>query len=222
MRSAVRSPWPQRTTVVAGALLLICGVLLLLESARASLPVTEVHVIPLSGPVVALAAALTRAAAFLIAALGIAGEVGIVAGSTVGRVALVVWGAADLAWFLLDLVPSSDVAPDPVLGTVQFLLQLGFAAAGLVAAILIIRTRVLSGVARWVLLPVALVDCAFIALASPPPFAIHAALSVMVALDAVPSEYLPSLLTLLVAVSLLLWGRTEAVKHRAKVIHDAW
>lgn len=221
MAPADRFPWPQRTTVLAGGLLLLSGLLELLVRVRAGLPVTETFVIPLSGSIASFAAAVTRLAAFLVAALGVGGELGFAGRSRTGQVALVLWGARVLTFSLLSLIPIDDAA-SPAVGITGLVAQVLFVAAAVVSVVLVVRARVLTGFARWVLLPTAVVDVAFLALAYPPPFGTEVALSIMVSLAAWPSELVDPALTLLIAVTLLLWGRTEAVKHRAQVVHDAW
>jgi len=219
MRTKARFPWPQRTTVLAGALLLVSGVLLLMVSVRLAVPVTNSFVIPLSGPVVSFAAAIVRVAAFVVAAFGVAGEVGIAGHSTIGRSALAVWGLRDLVFLTLALAPLTTT---PVVASAGLALNLVFAIAALASAILVLRARVLWGAARWVWLLVAIIECAFVAVSDPLPFATDAALRLLLALAAWPLEYVEPVLTLAIAVSLLLWGRVEAVKHRARLVHDAW
>lgn len=219
MTGAPRSPWPQRTTARASALLLVSGLLLLLAAARIEVPITETLVVPLDGPIVLLAAAATRAAAFTVLAIGTVGEVGVTAGSVVGRAALIIWGARDLVLVLLSLMPSTIAS---ALGGLTVALMLLFAAAAVAAVIQVVRARVLSGVARWVLLPIAVVDCFYAALATPLPIPTGAELPVVTAISVWPTEFVFPLLTLLAGVALLLWGRMEALKHRAQVVHNAW
>lgn len=221
MKGTPRFPWPQRTTARASALLLVSGFLLLLVAAQVELPITETFIVPLNGPVVAFAAAATRAAAFIILATGTAGELGVTAQSPAGRAALIAWGTRDLVFLLLAAIPF-PVPLESALGQLFIAVQLLFAIAAIVAAIQVIRARVLSGAARWAFLPIAAIDCLFAAISNPLPFATGAALSVMLALSARPTEFLYPVLTLLAAIAFLLWGRTEAIKHRAQVIHDAW
>lgn len=219
MTGTPRFPWPQRTTAWASGLLLVTSVLLLLVAARVELPVTTTFIVPLDGPAVAMAAGAARAAAFIILATGVAGELGVTARSLVGRTALILWGTRDLVLLLLQLIPFTIGSAS---GGGYVALQLLFAVAALAAAIQVVRARVLSGPARWAILPIAVVDCFFAVVSDPPPSATDLALRIMLALSAWPTEFIHPVLTLLAAVAFLLWGRTEALKHRAQVIHDAW
>jgi hypothetical protein len=207
-----RSPWPQSTTFWAGALLLAAGLLALLDAARAAVAVTEQFVVPLSGPGAGVAAAVLHAVALVVAAVGIGGEIGVAGARRWGRVALITTAVLTAA-LALEGLPVQDVPPRPVLAAIlvaHLLVLLG----GLAAGLAVVRARVLSGPARWALLAAALLMVLLDAVGST-PLAIPPLLTW-------PSEYLVPAATLLTGLAFLLWGRTEAVKHRARVIHDAW
>jgi hypothetical protein len=212
-----RFPWPQRTTFTAGLLFVVSGVLQLSNTAGFGLPITETFVISLSNPVLAFAAALAEAAAFVIAAIGIAGEIGIAGPAPWGRIALIVFGVRNVLFAALPVVPL-DAPLGEAQGYICSTVSLLFAVAGVVGAIAVVRARVLSGVARWVLLPVAVIECALVLAFSWPLLPVD----VVLAIPADPIRFTGPALTLLLAASLLLWGRFEAVKHRARVIRDAW
>lgn len=219
MAPTSRFPWPQRTTLTAGVLLLVSALLLLIVRSRAALPVTGTITIPLGGPVVAFAEAAVHGAAFLVAALGIAGEVGIAGGSRLGRTALVVWGVRDLVLAVLGSVATGSGPGASVLVVLGTALSVLFPAAAVVAAVVVVRAEVLSGLARWVLVPVAVLACASGSLSFLPAPVV---LGVATALVAVPIELLDPVLTALVGIAFLLWSRMEAVKHRARTAYEAW
>lgn len=213
------SPWPQRTTITVGILLLVNGALLLLEATRPTLAITETFVVPLSGTIVSFLAATTRAAAFFLAAAGLHGELGFAARSRTGRTALVVWGLRDLTFLFFDaLAVNGTPAAGPEF--VGLLLQALFPIAALTAAITIARARVLVGNVRWALLPLAIIEVLFSALFNLP--ATTFTQSIALTLASLPTEFIEPTLILLIAIALLTWGRTEALKHRARTIHDAW
>lgn len=219
MRVDDRSPWPQWTTVVVGVLLLISGLLQAVVSTRMALPVTDSFIVPLAGGPVSFLAAITRAGAFLIAATGMRGELGLVAGSKPGRAALIIWGLRDLVFLLVVALPASGASPDVLVAVVP---QLVVAVAGLVAAVSVVRARVLAGWARWVLVPLAVFEALLALVLDLPVLPTAFAETVALALTTWPTQFVEPVLMLAAAGALLSWGRLEAVKHRARIIHDAW
>lgn len=207
-----RSPWPQRTTYWTGALLLAAGLLGLLDAGHAAVAVTEQFVVPLSGPGAAVGAAVLHAVALVVAALGIAGEIGVAGALRWGRVALLTTALLGAA-LALQGVLVQDVPPPPVSAAIS-LAYLLVLVGGVAAGLAVVRARVLSGPARWALLATALLMVLLDAAGST-PLAIPLLLTW-------PTEYLMPAATVLTGLAFLLWGRTEAVKHRARVIHDAW
>jgi hypothetical protein len=199
--------------------LLLCGALLLIQATHLTVPVTESLVIPLAGPVVALLAGLARATAFLLAATGVHRELGLAGRSKLGLTALVVWGLRDVTFLAIDALPVTG----PLALVFQIsapTLQVLFAAAALTAAIAIARAHVLAGRVRWVLLPLATVEVLLGLLFNAPATPLTQSLALTLA--SLPAEYVEAGLILLIAIALLTWGRTEALKHNARTVHDAW
>lgn len=213
------SPWPQRTTFYVGILLIVDGALLLIEAIHPTLAVTNRMSISLSGTLVAFLAAISRAVAFILAATGVHGELGVAARSRAGRATLIVWGLRDLTYLLLDAL-AGDTSPPAELEVVGLVTQVLFPIAALTAAITIARARVLVGNVRWALLPLAAIEVLFSAMSNLPATAFTR--SIAVALASLPTEFIEPILILLIAIALITWGRIEALKHRARITRNAW
>lgn len=97
-----------------------------------------------------LVASVILLVALRVLAFGIRSEQGIVGGSRIGRVGLVLFGAFPLAQGLLALISSTgtdDAAR--VLGNVSLVLSAAALASGITAALVILRVGVLTGPVRW-------------------------------------------------------------------------
>lgn len=214
-----RSPWPQRTTLTAGALLLLAGLVGLLNAAQVSLPITDSFAIPLNGLAFSVAAGALRAAGFVCAALGVRGEVGLAGRRTLGSVALVVWGLRDLGFDVLALL---DPSVQPASIVVASIWHLTSTAAGLIAAFAVAHARVVVGWARWTLLPLAVFELLLTMFVNVPVFGTDFGLLVVLLLGQLPIRFAEPALLLLIATALLTWSRLEAVKHRARIAYNAW
>jgi hypothetical protein len=216
--TAPRSPWPQRTTFWAG--LCFVGAGLLQALVVVGFVLVSAGTLPVSVPSTALIvlAAVARAAGFVVAALGVRGEVGVVADSRLGAVALMLFGARDLVLVLLPLVEAAPVeqSVSPVVIVVNTAITALVPIAGLVAAVIVLRTRVLGGLAHWALLPVAIVGMLLVAVELA-PFG-----DAQRVLPALPLEFLEPVLMLVLGGAFLLHGRGEAVRYRAQVIEEHW
>jgi len=104
-----------------------------------------------NGP--ATISALLLLGAVIVLAIGLRGETGIVGSSTLGKVALIVFGARGLVLVGFTIVLAG--ASLPVAQVINDCGTVVFVAAGAVASIVVVRKRVLQGVSRWVLLAVA-------------------------------------------------------------------
>jgi hypothetical protein len=217
MRSP-RSPWPQRTTAIAGACVTVAAIVTAAAVLDVGIPVTETFTFWLIGPFWNLLSAVLLAAAWVVLALGVGGEIGIVGTSRLGAAALIVWGARDVVVDLLGLLPWDPEAPGwGAMVIVQVALQLLGAAGAVAAAVVVARTRVLTGWLRRLLAPVAVVEVLEVALSWLPVTDVGATVAFAWWL-----QVLLVVLLLAFGIGLLLHGRSEAVRHRAQLIKDAW
>jgi hypothetical protein len=213
-----RSLWPQRTTFWAGVCFVVAAVLAVLVFTQFAVAVTKSFSLFIPNPIAMVLAAAVRAAGFVIAALGLGGEAGVVAGSRLGKAALILFGVGDLVYAVEDLFPfgTAEGPPSPVLLVANTALAVAIPIAALVAALIVYRVAVLGGVARWILLPIAVVDLVLLALEFG-PFR-----DLLVALNLLPIEFLQPALLAALGAAYLVHGRGEAVKHRAQVINENW
>lgn len=218
MGARTRSLWPQRTTLWAGVCFVVAALLEVLVAARFALPITSTVVLVIPDPVAAVLAAAVRAAGFGITALGFGGEVGVAADSRLGRAALILFGVGDLVQQAEILFPFGgvDSPASPVLISAGTAFAVVVPIAALVAAVIVHRVAVLGGVARWILLPIAVVELVLLALG----FGLFGDLSA--ALNLLPVEFLQPAMLAALGAAFLLHGRGEAVKHRAQVINENW
>ena len=217
MVTRTRSLWPQRTTFWAGICFVVAALLQVLVFTRFTVDVTRTFSLFIPNPVAMVLAAAVRAAGFVIAALGLRGEVGVVADSRLGKAALILFGVGDLVYAVETLFPlGTDGPPSPVLLVANTGLAVAVPVAALVAAVIVHRVAVLGGVARWILLPIAVLHLALLALELG-PFR-----DLFLALNRLPVEFVAPALLAALGVAYLLHGRGEAVKHRAQVINENW
>ena len=153
MVTRTRSLWPQRTTFWAGICFVVAALLQVRVFTRFTVDVTRTFSLFIPNPVAMVLAAAVRAAGFVIAALGLRGEVGVVADSRLGKAALLLFGVGDLLYAVETLFPlGTDGPPSPVLLVANTGLAVAVPIAALVAALIMHRVAVLGGVARWILL----------------------------------------------------------------------
>jgi hypothetical protein len=216
---SVKSPWPQRTTVWAGACLLISGLLALLQALDPSIAIVPSVPLAIPAPVLQVSSAIVRAAGFLIAAFGVRGEIGITGGSTLGTAALVVYGARDVLFVVSGWAAADGTAIPFWVGVVVTGFVVVAALAALVAGVVVFRAHVLGGIGRGALLVVGVVE---VVLAVPQSIPLQAMSLLLLAAHL--ELVLPGLLVVLVVLGLsyLLFGRVEAVKHRVDLIKEAW
>lgn len=204
-------PVPLRATAWAGALLAVAAIGLLAGLVVVDVPLDHGAVLPLHGTVPVTVCAIARLAASAVLAVGAPGVVG---GSVVGRVALVVFGAQHLL-----LVVGTPVLPSFVLTLVlSAAVQLVVVAAGVIAAAAVLRARRPVGAARWLLVPLLVLEAPRLVVSSV-PLPLSAAATVALG----ESVWLLQLVLLLaLAGALLLHGRRAALHERWQVIRDAW
>jgi len=213
-----RSLWPQRTTFWAGVCFVVAALLAVLVFSQFALAVTKSFSLFIPNPIAMVLAAAVRAAGFVVAALGLRGEAGVVADSRLGRAALILFGVGDRVWAVESLFPfgTADGPPSAVLIVASTALAVAVPIAALVAAVVVYRAAVLGGIARWILLPIALVDLVILVLEFGP------LQDLFVALNLLPLEFLQPVLLVALGAAYLVHGRGEAVKHRAQVINENW
>lgn len=218
MATRTRSLWPQRTTFWAGVCFVVAALLGVLVFTQFAIAITRTFSLFIPNPIAIVLAAAVRAAGFVIAAVGLRGEVGVAANSRLGKSALIVFGLGDLVWAVESLFPfgTADGPPSPVLIVGNTALAVAVPIAALVAAVIVYRAAVLGGVARWILLPIAAVDLVMLALGFGP------SRDLSVALNLLPLEFLQPALLAALGAAYLIHGRGEAVKHRAQVINENW
>lgn len=212
---SVTSPWPQRTTLVAGTGLVLAAVALLCDAVRPSIALLSGTSVPLFGPLVSVPAHLVLVIAFTVMGCGIGHEVGLAGTSRRGRAYLVVWGSSA---FVLDLVLVGpwQVQAFPDVGVALRVLQLAFGTIGLLAAHSVSRARVLGGIGRWVLLPLAVLQLALVVVRD-------LAVLVTAIVPVLQALYLVEVVSILsVGLVLLFFGRIEAIRYRASTIRENW
>ncbi|NEM91656.1 hypothetical protein [Galbitalea soli] len=200
-----------RTTLLGGALLAVAGLIALLGSARVTLPDSA---IPFGSIIPATIADIVLLAAFITLAVGVRGETGIVGTSTVGRVALILFGCGYLLFGLFSLLPLSPGSGAALAAGI--VLQVLIVAAGLVAGVIALRAGVVNGAARWILLAVVVGN----ALWSIPAFIPDAALALSLAVW--KAELVMPVGFVILGVSLAVHGRSAAIRHRLHAINENW
>jgi hypothetical protein len=137
---------------LGGVLLVLAAGLLLVRAVAITVPVDEAVAGALSGWDLLLLAGLLLLAATLVLATRVVGT------SRLGRLGLIAFGAQDIGFLVLGLAvePAMEAGPVTIaFGTIwQVCVLVGIVAA----AALAVRARVLLGVARWSLVPVAAVQ----------------------------------------------------------------
>ncbi len=208
---------PRITTLWGGLGIAISGAITLLASFHLVVPVLVGYGLSLSGVVPQLISSAVLLAAAAILAFGIRGESGIVGGSVVGKVALVVFGADHLLIDLRSLLPV-DLTTDAII--VQTSASVAMDALGIaavvIAAICVARADVLHGVARWVLVVVAAVDVVMTGVQYAPFIAIAYAFAV------VNAYLVPVVLLIVLGVTYAVQGRSTAIRHRLQIINEKW
>lgn len=212
---AIRSTWPQHTTVLAGGCLIVSAVALLSDALRPSVEVLAGMSVPLYGTAVTVSAHVVLLIAFTVMAFGVGHEVGLAGMSWRGRAYLLAWGFSAL---VTDLFLSGpwEVQSFPLWAAVLQVLQLGFGVVGLLSAHSVYRTRILSGLGRWVLIPLAALQFALVV-------GRNIAAPVSASVRIFQSLYIVELLVVLfIGLVFLLFGRIEAVRYRADTIRENW
>ena len=176
-----------------------------------------------SAAVWSAASALVVLVAAIVLAVGVRGDGGIVGRSVLGRVALILFGAQGLAFAALGAFVVNPlvaaVGLDDLSGAL--IVPFGavivlFTAATIVAGVIVVRAGVIHGVARWMLLVVA--GCATV-------------LAVIQLLPAIAVQWVPALLwvgwlptiaLLATGLSYALYGRSDAIRARAREFNEKW
>ncbi len=201
---------PRTTTVFAGVGISVAALLWLLTD-----PVFGF--LFLTGPIPRIGSAIILLAAMATLAFGTCGESSIVGSSIVGTVALLVFGARNLVFELLVMIPFTGDAL-PVVRGVSSGLSVLFVVALAVAAASVVRASVLHGFARWILLGV--VTCyAIITTLSLIPQAGevgYVLLAVWQVWLAVPASLL------ILGITYVFQGQSVAVLRWLRTVHDKW
>ena len=197
---------PRRTTLLGGAAIGSVAVILLLGRFGAMVPITEQYSIPFAGTIARMVADVVLLLSALVLAFGVHGESDVVGGSASGRVALVLFGARASVGVLLDAGPRLGLVTDAGLAFDAIAV-----AATVVAAVRIGRAGVLHGLARWVLVPFAVLQAIVLCVEFVPS---PGGGDVLVALDAFPIQ---SVLLLLVGLAYVAQGRWSVVRRRTKL-----
>ena len=157
-------------------------------------------------------------ASCVILSFGYRGEPDIVGSSALGRVSFLVLGSASViqfGFFGLTRVLNLGGAPETIwIGTSVELLPIGAMA---VAAIAVIRARVLGGFARWILLGVAAAQVVQLALSS-----VQNASQAYYTAAVLYFAAVPLLLLLSAGVSFALEGRPAGIRQRLHAIDATW
>jgi hypothetical protein len=167
------------TTRWGGVGLAAAGVLLLAVGIAIGVPLSDAVLVALNGASVAVIAQLVQLAAAIVLAVGVHGEGGVVGRSGIGRTALIVFGAQGVAYRLLGVVQGGAADGVPLVLVLSTAWQLAVIAAVVLAAIAVLRARVLHGPARWALVLVAAVHVVFVALQYVPSGSVVTALEVL-------------------------------------------
>lgn len=191
---------PRSTTLVGGACLMIGGLLALLPVVAA--PVSSV--VPLSEVVLLVSGCAL--------AFGLRQEHGITGGTPFGRPALVLLLGGDLLLdVLVRLLPINPTTP-----AVMAIALLLVAAAGVVAAVEVARAGVLHGLARFVLVPVAVIGALLAVLQAVPLDGVDAGAML------ISSGPVRPLLLLLAGVVIALHGRIAGLVRAARLARRKW
>lgn len=170
-------------------------------------------------------------ASCVILAFGYRAETGIVGASMLGRVGFLLLGLSSPIHYLfstLTIILTIGESPGALgVGTALALLPI---VATALAAVAVVRARVLAGFARWILLAVAAAEVAQFALSAAGEIALFTQTPSAVA-DGLQSYYtvvvvylpaVPLLLLLAAGVSYALEGRSAGIRRRVQTIHAQW
>lgn len=209
---------PRTTTLIGGWLLALVGVLELLPIVLGRIPTADGALYLFrSGPAQAVHV-VALSAGCLILAFGFRRELGIAGSSLVGRAAFVLVALAfpiqGIVFFALFSEGEVGTLPGFLTGTA---LQLLPVAAVLVAALAVVRARILEGFARWSLLAYGVTQVLVFALSSVPSASQSYHLVVFLGIAAVP----PCVL-LATGLSFVLYGRADAVKRQLITVYTKW
>ncbi len=198
------------TTVVGGGAITVAALIWLLASPSFGF-LFRGNPIPLAVTAVFLLAAMG------VLAFGIRGETSIVGSSIVGKVALVIFGARNLVYVLLDKLPF-NVAVLPVMTYMSSAFTLFVVVALAVAAALVVRAGVLHGFARWVLLVVAICYTIVTSLTFVPLVEVGYVLS---GFDLGWWLIVPESL-LVLGITYVFHGQSATVRHWMRTIYEKW
>jgi hypothetical protein len=205
---------PHLTTLWGGGGILVVALLSWLAALNVAVPLTADYFLPFGSRIPSMVSDTILLGAVAILALGIRGESGIVGRSVVGKIALLVFGLGGWAFQVLGLLPIGQGQDFVAVGAS---LTIALTVAVAAAAVVVVRARVLSGFARWALVPVAVCN------------AVAAGLSYIPGQDLTYVIYIGGWIRILLPLSLtvlgfsyLLYGQSAAIRRRLHVLNQAW
>lgn len=205
------------TTIVGGAGVLLASLILLLASLGAVIPISDAYIFPFRSQVPSTVSAIIFLVALAVLAFGIRGEQGIVGGSIVGKVAMLVFGIGGVVTRIIGLLSDNTTLTGAIaVGYLLTAISAIVLIASIVAAIVIARAGVLHGFARWALLVLVAWDLLMTALFSAPLIQVAYVLAVW------HVDVIRPLLLIAVGVAYLLHGQTAAIRHRLHIINEKW
>ncbi|RFA17983.1 hypothetical protein [Subtercola boreus] len=166
-------------------------------------------------PALELVSAMVFAVAFGVLAFGVPGESGITGASRIGPGALFVFGVSPLVVELSQALPTGFEQPQATIeGYASLAVTAVGIAAGVVAAIAVVRARALRGYARWALFPAVVARGAATALALVP---LQEAVVASTGAGGVGA-----LVTVAAGVAYALHGRGRDIQNLLRVLNEKW
>ncbi len=205
---------PYRTTLWGGGGLVLSGLIALLASLHFVLSLTPSRSLFFASTVPLMVSDVVMLLATVILAFGVRGESGIAGASIIGKVALLVFGASYLLFSLYGLLPSSRTPGVAASVFVGDALELVVIAAAVVAGVVVVRAKELHGVARWMLLAVALWDAIWGGMIFIPSIGLALILAVWQA------DILMPVALIVLGVTYAVQGRSAAIRRRLQIINE--